>query len=233
MHPSKCAASCPDPGALSRTNQTGTNPRTNRPSAAAMSQSKRRHPWNGSARLYHAGRSTMTGSTLHMVIVAFQVERRPAGDFDAVTGVCAKQLPAPLRNLERVQNILAEHACPIGDQNAMRGARDRVFRYADLGRKEPRHEVAPISPGRDDDAAALHPFQRTEIGLNLSHGPLAVQDHHQIFRRTEHLSRCNPQRLHESGGNGPGQRPVSRENPFPEDRRTGLRQAPRSCASET
>ena len=51
---------------------------------------------------------------------AFEVECGPAGNLDAFAGVLAKQLTTPFRDLKSMKLTLAQNACPVGYQHAMR-----------------------------------------------------------------------------------------------------------------
>jgi hypothetical protein len=112
---------------------------------------------------------------------AFQVEYGFAGYADTVTGLCAEQLTASLRDLKCMEIILAKYGCPIGNKHAMRRARDRIFPYAHSRRKKTGYEVTPISSGGNDSAATCDPLKCGEIGPDFSNGTLAAQYHHQIL----------------------------------------------------
>ena len=70
------------------------------------------------------------------------------------TGKAAKQFPPAFGNLPRSEFCLAQNLGPVGNQDTMGGARNRVFGDADLRREEPRNEIAPVT-GNGDDAAAI------------------------------------------------------------------------------
>ena len=86
---------------------------------------------------------------------AFHIESCSARNLHSLSGMFTEQLAAPFRNLIRMQIVFAKHTRPIRDQNAMRGACNRIFRYADSRREEARYEVAAISSCCNNDPSAL------------------------------------------------------------------------------
>ena len=96
---------------------------------------------------------------------AFHIKGGPTRDLHAGAGIETEQLAAALGNLQRVQFIFVKHIWPVGNQNTMGGARHRVLGNTDPRREEARHKVAPISPGRNNDTAALDSVKSAKVRL--------------------------------------------------------------------
>src|SRR5713226_1927435 len=81
---------------------------------------------------------------------AFQKTHGSSTDGHSIAAILAPQLPAPWRDLKRVQLLFSEPFRPVGNQGAVRAAGYRIFRHAFSRSEKSRDEINLLS-GRGYD----------------------------------------------------------------------------------
>ena len=94
----------------------------------------------------------------------------------------AIKLAAAARQLPRGEPSLAEPRRPVRYERAMRGAGNRVLRYALGRREEARHEVDFRSRGGDDQGEGIERRHALEVRLEVAHVGLGIEHRHEIAR---------------------------------------------------
>lgn len=95
--------------------------------------------------------------------------------------VFAEEFPPAAGHLEGVEAALSQLCGPVGDQDAVGGAGDRVLGDSHPGGEEAGYEIAAIAPRGDDHAAAGEPAQGRDVGIEAPNRLFRVQNRQQVL----------------------------------------------------